>query len=59
MKAKYDKGVLEILVDPAVLAARPDAKATVPAGFGFGRELFAHMRSAVGPADAGASVFFS
>ncbi|MEM6850846.1 MAG: dihydroxy-acid dehydratase, partial [Pseudomonadota bacterium] len=51
-------GRLDVEVEPAAFAAR------TPAGFngegvshGLGRELFAHMRSGVGTADAGASVF--
>ena len=51
-------GTLEILVDPAELAARTPA-ACPPQGFGFGRELFSWMRAGAGPADAGASVFFA
>jgi phosphogluconate dehydratase len=52
-----EAGVLEARVDPAVLRARPAAKVS-PAAFGFGRELFGHMRNAVSPAEAGASVLF-
>jgi phosphogluconate dehydratase len=52
-----EAGVLEAKVDAAILRARPAAAAT-PAQFGFGRELFSHMRRAVGPADAGASALF-
>jgi phosphogluconate dehydratase len=53
-----EAGVLEVLVDPAELAARPP-KADPKAGeFGYGRELFAHMRRAAGPAESGAGVFF-
>jgi len=48
-------GRLDLKVDPAELRRR--APAVHPqAQSGFGRELFAHMRRAVGPADAGASV---
>jgi phosphogluconate dehydratase len=54
-----DRGVLEILVDPSVFDARPAVSATVASGFGFGRELFEHMRRTAGAADAGASVFFN
>ncbi len=50
-------GVLEILVDPAELAARPPAR-TPPAGFGYGRELFGWMRKSAGPAEAGACALF-
>ena len=52
-----DEGVLEVKVDAAELMRRP-AATKVTDGFGFGRELFAHMRRAVGPAEAGASVLF-
>ena len=52
-----DAGVLEVKVDQAELLRRPAATKT-PDGFGFGREMFAHMRRAVGPAEAGASVLF-
>ena len=52
-----DAGVLEVKVDAAELMRRPAATKS-PDGFGFGRELFAHMRRAVGPAEAGASVLF-
>jgi phosphogluconate dehydratase len=51
------QGVLEIRVDPAELAGRPAAEAPPPA-HGYGRELFAWMRRAVGPADLGATALF-
>ena len=50
-------GVLEILVDPDELAARPRAPKPA-AGFGYGRELFGAMRRAAGPAEAGACTLF-
>lgn len=51
-----ETGELKILVDEATLLARTPAN--VPASKpGFGRELFGWMRSGVGAADAGASVF--
>ncbi|MDO9249204.1 MAG: dihydroxy-acid dehydratase, partial [Phenylobacterium sp.] len=50
-------GVLEILVDPAELTARPPAPKPA-AGFGYGRELFGAMRRAAGPAEAGACTLF-
>jgi len=53
-----ERGILEALVEPAELMARSPAAAP-PAGFGFGRELFAHMRAAAGPADRGASALFA
>ncbi|MDR3506329.1 MAG: phosphogluconate dehydratase [Caulobacteraceae bacterium] len=52
-----EAGVLEIKVDPAVLAGR-SPKQGRPVGHGFGRELFSHMRAAVSGAEAGASVLF-
>ncbi|WP_377298464.1 phosphogluconate dehydratase [Rhizobium sp. SGZ-381] len=52
-------GTLEILVDAAEFAARPLADVNLDDNeFGMGRELFAPFRRHVGPADAGASVFF-
>jgi phosphogluconate dehydratase len=50
-------GTLEIMVDPAQLAARPAAP-TPPPAFGYGRELFGWMRRAAGPAELGASALF-
>ena len=50
-------GVLEVRVDPAVLAGRTAARAP-DARPGFGREMYAHMRAAVGPADQGASSLY-
>jgi phosphogluconate dehydratase len=47
---------LDILVDPAELAARTPTT-FIPDALGTGRELFASFRTAVGPADRGASVF--
>lgn len=48
-------GTLEVLVDQAVLRARASSAPVEQPGFG--RELFAGMRRAVGPADRGASIF--
>ena len=53
-----ETGVLEVKLSPADLAARSAAKPTRRSDHGFGRELFGHMRKAVGPAEAGASVLF-
>ncbi|EJN05438.1 phosphogluconate dehydratase [Phyllobacterium sp. YR531] len=51
-------GTLDVLEDPAVLAARPAAVGDMSHnGYGMGRELFASFRNVVGRADAGASVF--
>jgi phosphogluconate dehydratase len=52
-----EAGVLEIKVDAAALRRRAPATCR-PRQHGFGRELFGHMRRAVGPAEAGASVLF-
>lgn len=49
-------GRLEVAVDPLELAAREPASADLSqCHAGFGRELFAVMRAAVGPADLGAN----
>ena len=50
-------GVLEVRIDPAELQAREPAVARADQ-FGFGRELFGHMRAQVRTADTGASVLF-
>ncbi|MEU0490851.1 phosphogluconate dehydratase [Nocardiopsis sp. NPDC006139] len=47
-------GTLEVLAD---LAGREPARPSVDSSKGTGRELFAAMRAAVGPAEAGAGVF--
>jgi phosphogluconate dehydratase len=52
-----EAGVLEINVDQAALRRRAPT-VTRTEDYGFGRELFGHMRRAVGPAEAGASVLF-
>ncbi|MBC8128715.1 MAG: phosphogluconate dehydratase, partial [Rhizobiaceae bacterium] len=53
-----DAGTLQLLVDPAELAARATAEADLSDNdFGLGRELFLPFRRAVGSADTGASVF--
>ena len=46
-----------MLVDQAEFAARPAATAPDRPFTGTGRELFESFRHAVGPADAGASIF--
>ncbi|WP_367130887.1 phosphogluconate dehydratase [Saccharothrix sp. HUAS TT1] len=59
LRLDAETGTLEVFVDPAELAGRdlvdfpPDAQAWT----GTGRELFAALRRAIGPADRGASVF--
>jgi phosphogluconate dehydratase len=52
-----EAGVLDVHVDSATLRRRTPAIHR-SADHGFGRELFGHMRRAVGPAEAGASVLF-
>jgi phosphogluconate dehydratase len=53
-------GTLDVLVDPVEFAARtPAVSPEGDAGYGFGRELFGHMRDAVGSVEHGASVFFA
>ena len=52
-----DAGTIEVLVDHAELAGRPAAAPPDRAFAGTGRELFESFRHAVGPADAGASIF--
>jgi phosphogluconate dehydratase len=53
-----EAGTLEVLVDAAELAARPALPDPRASEYGYGRELFAHMRRAAGPAEQGAGVFF-
>jgi phosphogluconate dehydratase len=50
-------GRLDIRLDPGELRARRPARAPAQ-GPGYGRELFAHMRSSVGSADTGACTLF-
>ena len=57
LRLDAERGVLEVKVEDAVLRARTPALAHPPT-HGYGRELFGHMRRAVGPAEAGASVLF-
>ena len=57
LRLDADAGTIEVLVDPAEFAARPPADAPDREFAGTGRELFESFRRAVGPADAGASVF--
>jgi phosphogluconate dehydratase len=52
-----EAGTIEVLVDAAELAARPAAAPPDRPFVGTGRELFESFRHAVGPADAGASIF--
>jgi phosphogluconate dehydratase len=54
-----EAGVLQVLQDEAVLAARPPATADLAAnGYGYGRELFATMRHSAASAEQGAVTFF-
>ena len=57
LRLDADAGRLEVRVDPAEFDAREPARFEQPQ-HGLGRELFAAMRRAVGPAEAGAAVFF-
>jgi phosphogluconate dehydratase len=54
-----DAGVLDIEIDAAEWAARPEAlpKHQAENEVGFGRELFGVFRAAAAPAEQGASVF--
>ncbi|MXN50167.1 phosphogluconate dehydratase [Shinella sp. AETb1-6] len=53
-------GTIEVLVDAAEFAARPQAATDLSGNeFGMGRELFAPFRAIAGPADHGASVLFA
>ena len=52
-----DAGLVELHVAPYDLDARTAAVPDDARVFGTGRELFQSFRSAVGPADQGASVF--
>ncbi|MFZ5667896.1 MAG: phosphogluconate dehydratase [Pseudomonadota bacterium] len=52
-----ERGVLEVMMDEAVLMGRSPARPPTQAA-GFGRELFAAFRGVVSSAEAGASVLF-
>jgi phosphogluconate dehydratase len=53
-----DAGILQVLVDEKIFAARPLATADLaPNETGVGRELFQAFRRIAGPADRGASIF--
>jgi phosphogluconate dehydratase len=52
-----EHNTLNVLVPEDEFAARPIVAAPVPPFEGTGRELFAALRRAVGPADGGATVF--
>jgi phosphogluconate dehydratase len=53
------KGTLQVLVEPAELAAREPAVGLLDNGVGCGRELFGFMRMAFSSAEQGASAFTS
>jgi phosphogluconate dehydratase len=57
VRVDCEKGTIGVLGDEAAITARPIAQKPAEAD-GVGRELFAHMRRAVGPADAGGAVFW-
>jgi phosphogluconate dehydratase len=57
VRLNADAGTIEVLVDAAEFAARPTAGPPDREFAGTGRELFESFRRAVGPADAGASIF--
>lgn len=52
-----ETGQLDVLVDAGTLADREPADISADEWFGNGRELFTALRSTVGPADLGGSVF--
>ncbi|HVK21798.1 MAG TPA: phosphogluconate dehydratase [Actinokineospora sp.] len=52
-----ETGSVEVMVDPLVFSSRTADTQPGTAPLGTGRELFAPLRAAVGPADRGASVF--
>ena len=54
-----ERGVLEVKVEAAELAARAPAAPPAGPGCGLGRELFAPMRRAANGAEQGATAFFS
>jgi phosphogluconate dehydratase len=57
LRVDCEKGTLDYLGDATEFAQRPNAERPEDAD-GVGRELFAHMRRSVGPADAGGAVFW-
>ena len=57
LRVDCEMGTIDYLGDATEFAQRECAKRPAEAD-GVGRELFAHMRSAVGPADAGGAVFW-
>ena len=57
LRVDCEKGTLDYLGDATGFANRTDAERPAEAD-GVGRELFAHMRRQVGPADQGGAVFW-
>lgn len=57
LRVDCEKGTIDYLGDAAEFENRTNAQRPAEAN-GVGRELFAHMRRAVGPADAGGAVFW-
>jgi phosphogluconate dehydratase len=57
LRVDCEKGTLDYLGDATEFASRTDAQRPEEAD-GVGRELFAHMRRQVGPADQGGAVFW-
>ena len=57
LRVDCEKGTIDYLGDAAEFANRTNAQRPAEAD-GVGRELFAHMRRSVGPADAGGAVFW-
>jgi len=53
-----ERGVLEVMIEPAELLARPAAADPKAGETGYGRELFAPMRAMAQPAELGGGVFF-
>jgi phosphogluconate dehydratase len=58
LRVDAQRGVLEALVPPEVLAGRAAASRPMGSDAGNGRELFSLMRRSVSPADRGASYLF-
>ncbi|MGZ3297641.1 MAG: phosphogluconate dehydratase, partial [Asticcacaulis sp.] len=57
IRVDSEKGTIDYLGDATEFELRHNAERPAEAD-GMGRELFAHMRRSVGPADAGAAVFW-
>lgn len=55
LKLDCQHGCLELLVNPEILAQRPQAEPMLDLSVGMGRELFANMRQQVSAAELGAS----